>query len=194
MGFAETDGKVLILCMHGILCYQNGQLQPMDYEMDCGTTSGLVFRTIYKDMTGDLYIGTRGSGLFCMKKGTNRMTRIETDTPETGLNTSKVWSIFKDRQDNLWIGCQQRGLLMLPQRALPFSSWQISPASHAIGAPVTAICQGDNGLIWCSVQENGIYGFNLQGKLVQQPKAPMPIESIHRDAQGRYWVGTDKAL
>lgn len=194
MGFAETDGKVLILCMHGILCYQNGQLHPMDYEMDSGTTSGLVFRTIYKDKTGDLYIGTRGSGLFCMKKGTNRMTRIETDTPEIGLNTSKVWSIFKDRQDNLWIGCQQRGLLMLPQRALPFSSWQISPASHAIGAPVTAICQGDNGLIWCSVQENGIYGFNLQGKLVQQPKAPMPIESIHRDAQGRYWVGTDKAL
>ena len=194
MGFAETDGKVLILCMHGILCYQNGKLQPLDYEMVGGATSGLVFRTIYKDKAGDVYIGTRGSGLFCMKRGTSLMTRIETANPETGLNTSKVWSIYKDRQDNLWIGCQQRGLLMIPQRPLPFDSWQISPALHVIGPPVTAICEGDNGLIWCSIQENGIYGFNAQGKVVKQPEAPMPVEAIHRDRQGRYWVGTDKAL
>ena len=33
MGFAETDGKVLILCMHGILCYQNETvLEPSSFS------------------------------------------------------------------------------------------------------------------------------------------------------------------
>lgn len=194
MGFAEMDGKVLILCMHGILCYQNNQMRILDYQMTGASQSATVFRTIYEDKAGDIYIGTRGNGLFCIKKGTNCLTRVETDDAETGLNTSKVWSIYKDRQDNLWVGCQQRGLLMIQQKAPRFHSWQIAPASQAIGAPVTAICKGDNGLILCSVQENGIYGFNRQGRVVAQPQAPSPIESVHRDAQGRYWVGTDKVL
>ena len=194
MGFAETEGKVLILCMHGILCFEEGRLKTFGYEIEDANPSEMVFRTIYQSKNGDLYIGTRGKGLFCMKKGTNHMVRVNSSAPENGLNSSKIWSIYEDRQDNLWVGCQQRGLLMISRIEQPFHCWNTSPISLTLGTPVTAICEGDNGIIWCSVQENGIYGFDNTGAVIAKPKAPSPVESIHRDKKGNYWVGTDKAL
>ena len=56
------------------------------------------------------------------------------------------------------------------------------------------MCEGDDGMIWCTVQGNGVYGFNTQGKIVAHPVAPSPTEYMFRDRTNRYWIGTDKGL
>lgn len=194
MAFAERNGDVLILCQHGMLIYRNGELKPYPLLLETQNRHDIVFRSMHKDKKGNIYIGTRGHGLFVLPENTNQAKRVECVNAEINLNSTKVWSIFDDSQSNLWIGCQQKGLLMLQGTPSDFSNWSFSAQGTRLGTPVTAICQGDNGTIWCSVQGNGIYGFDGSGKMIAHPASPAAVEFIYRDKTGLYWVGTDTGL
>ena len=194
MSFAEKNGEVLILCLHGMLVYENGELKTYPLEVEVSNQHDAVFRTMHKDKKGNIYLGTRGHGLFVLSEKTNEVKRVECSNPEVNLNNTKVWSIFDDNHSNLWIGCQQKGLLMLQGGKSDFNNWSFSAQKIGLGTPVTAICQGDNGVTWCSVQGNGIYGFDVNGKIVAHHTAPAAVEFILRDRTGMYWVGTDDGL
>ena len=59
---------------------------------------------------------------------------------------------------------------------------------------MTTICSGDDGTTWCAVQNNGIYGFDANGKIVAHPTSPSGTYSIFRDSRGNYWLGTGRGL
>ena len=194
MGFAEKDGNVLILCKHGLLIYKNGQLLPYDVSIDITNPQDVLYQTISTDNLDNIYIGTRGYGVFVLPAGSNKLERVECTNRSIDLNCSNVWGTLCDRNNNLWIACRQKGLLMIPNKRPYFNYWSFSAQNYKIGSPVTAICEGDHGMIWCSVQNNGIYGFDSNGNLVAHPKAPRSVEYIFRDRQKGYWIGTNNAL
>lgn len=194
MGFAEKDGQVLILCKHGLLTYKDGQVQPYPISIDVPNPQDILYQTIYTDSQNNTYIGTRGYGLFVLSAGSNIIKRVECTNHSIDLNCSNVWGTFCDRNNNLWIACRQKGLLMISNKRPYFDYWSFSAQNYRIGSPVTAICEGDDGMIWCSVQNNGIYGFDSYGNLVAHPKAPRSVEYIFRDKQKSYWIGTNNAL
>jgi ligand-binding sensor domain-containing protein len=167
-----------------MLIFHNGELKPYPLLTEEPNKHEIVFSTMQKDKKGNIYIGTRGHGLFILPENTNQARRLEYTNGEINLNTTKVWSIFDDSQSNLWIGCQQKGLLMLQGAPSDFSNWSFSAQGVSLGTPVTAICQGDNGIIWCSVQGNGIFGFDSNGKIVAHPASPAAVEFIYRDRTG----------
>lgn len=193
VAFAERGGEVLILCLHGMLGYKNGKLRhiPLTFPKDC---KNLVFRSLHQDKNGKIYLGTRGGGLFFLPNDSYEVLRIESHNPNIDLNTSKVWSVFDDRDGNLWVGCQQKGILMIPGKKTLFESWSFSYQKFSVGTPVTAVCQGDNGIFWTAVQGNGIYGFDTLGNICAVPEAPEAVETIFRDSKGRFWIGTDTRL
>ena len=96
-----------------MLVYENGELKTYPLEVEVSNQHDAVFRTMHKDKKGNIYLGTRGHGLFVLSEKTNEVKRVECSNPEVNLNNTKVWSIFDDNHSNLWIGCQQKGLLML---------------------------------------------------------------------------------
>lgn len=194
MAFAERNGDILILCLHGMLVYKNGDIKTFPLEINIPFNNNIVFRTLYKDKKGNIYIGTRGHGLFVLPPNSNEIKQVETDNPASGLNSSKVWSIFIDHQDNLWVGCQQKGLFMIPSHKPLFDSWSFSSQKLSIGTPVTSICKGDNNQIWCSVQSNGVYCFDNEGKIVSHPSSPPSVEMMYRDSKKNYWLTTDACL
>ena len=194
MGFAEKDGQVLILCKHGLLTYKNGHIQPYPISIDVPNPQDILYQSIYTDNQNNVYIGTRGYGLFVLPTGSSQIKRVECTNHSIDLNCSSVWGTYCDRNNNLWIACRQKGLLMIPSKRPFFENWSFSAQNYSIGSPVTAICEGDNGMIWCSVQNNGIYGFDAQGNMVAHPKAPRSVEYIFRDRQKNYWIGTSNAL
>ena len=194
MGFAEKDGKILILCKHGLLTYKDGKIEPYNISIDVPNPQDILFQTIYADNQNNIYVGTRGYGLFVLPAGSNKIKRVECTNHAIDLNCSSVWGTFCDRNNNLWIACRQKGVLMIPNKRPYFNYWSFSAQNYRIGSPVTAICEGDNGMIWCSVQNNGIYGFNSTGDIVAHPNAPRSVEYIFRDRQKNYWIGTNNAL
>ena len=193
-GFLSYEGGVLMVGLHGILYYRDGKL----YEnfLDLGDLSGkdILLRTAMIDRHGNLFIGTMGDGLCWVPKGEHRLQRYDYQSASFDLSTSTVWCLYEDNQDNLWVGCQNRGLLLLPQYKPQFRSWKLADQHINTGGSLTSICAGDNGITWCSVQNNGIYGLDANGKLVAHPASPQGTYLLYRAHSGDYWVGTNSGL
>ena len=193
-GFIDYEGGVLMICIHGMLFYQNGVMHT-DY-FNQGELSGkeLLLRTAMRDRHGNLFIGTMGNGLYWIPKGTRSLRKYDYSSATFDLATSNVWALFEDKEDNLWVGCRKRGLLLLPQSEPLFRTWKFADLHINAGGSLTSMCLGDNDTVWCAVQNNGIFGLNADGRQVAHPASPQGTCLIYRDKQGSYWVGTNGGL
>ena len=189
----EMNGEVLIISLHGISSYYQGEMKDADIDMSA-LGSDEVMCTAFQDRQGNILIGTRGDGLFCLDKNSRKLARVEYSLRGVDLNTAKVWSIYEDRLGNMWLGCQSKGLVIIPSTKSQFSSWSFAAQGYRISSTVTSICEGDQGMMWCTVQGNGVYGYDRRGRIVAHPESPVGAEFIYRDKKSRYWIGTDKAL
>ena len=193
-GFVERDGEVYIVGLRGITCFRDNTISDTDIDMSALAGKEILFNSVEKDKNDVIYIGTRGHGMFRIAKGSHRLERFEPTIFGADMNTAKVRGILSDRTGNLWIGLQRKGLALIPQRPMQFSSWSFESQKVSVSSPITSVCEGDGGLTWCSVQGVGVYGFDADGRIVARPSAPDAIEFIFRDQQKRYWIGTDDAL
>ena len=188
------DKEVLIICLHGIYSYRNGELSLADIDLSAMGSSDVVMCSAFLDSKGNLYIGTRGDGLFRLQKGSRKLERVECNMRDMDLNTAKIWAITEDRLGNIWLGCEAKGLVMLPRIQPQFSSWSFSAQGYKISSAITSICEGDKGVTWCVVQGSGVYGFDQRGHIIAHPSAPISAEFLYRDSSKRYWIGTNEAL
>ena len=191
VGMADLDNETLIVCMHGIYSFSQGEMKEADIDLSALGNTKVVMCSSFQDYEGNLYIGTRGDGLFLLKKGSRKLVRVECQLRDLDLNTAKIWTINEDRNGNIWLGCQSKGLVMIPRLQPQFASWSLPAQGHNISSTITSVCEGDGGITWCTVQGNGVYGFNAKGRVVAHPSSPSPAEFIYRDKKGRYWIGTD---
>ena len=192
--FVNYQGGVLMVCQRGLLYYRDGQLIPDFIDLSVLGNEDVQLRSVLCDKKGNLFIGTLGKGLCWVPQGSHKLRRYEYPSSSFDLNTSNVWALFEDDQDNLWVGCLKRGLLLLPQHEPQFSTWSLSAQNVKIGGSVTSFCQGDEGMTWLAVQNNGVYGFDATGNMVAHPAAPVKTYSIYRDKGGSYWIGDDDGL
>ena len=198
-GFVAYEGGVLMVGNHGLLYYRDGEMY--DNYIDFGEFAGkdILFRTAMLDRKGNLFIGTMGNGLCWVPRGMHQLQRYEYQSASFDLATSIVWALFEDNQDNLWVGCQKRGLLLLPQRKSQFRSWKLADQHINTGGSLTSICAGEDGIIWCAVQNNGIFGLDAEGRFVAHPASPQGTYLLYREKSrvgehGNYWVGTNSGL
>ena len=160
-------------------------LAPQGVDLTCEVT----------DRAGNRYIGTRGEGLYWMPKGAKEMRPLALTVSGLDLSRTRVGALFVDRQGNLWVGCQQKGLLMVAlQRRALFSTWSFAAQQRPLGTCVSALAVADGGGLWCAVQGDGVYGFDGNGRVVAHPSAPQGVETLMRDSRGRYWLGTTDGL
>ena len=192
--FINYEGGVLMVCRKGLAYYKNGELQTDFIDTSILGSENVQLRSALLDKKGNLFIGTLGQGLCWVPRDSRVLQRYEYVSGSFDLSTSNVWALFEDNQDNLWVGCLKRGLLLLPQHEPQFSTWGFSAQNVSIGGSVTSVCQGDNGMTWCAVQNNGIFGFDSNGKIVSHPDSPSNTYSLYRDKQGHYWIGSSKGL
>jgi signal transduction histidine kinase/ligand-binding sensor domain-containing protein/DNA-binding response OmpR family regulator len=189
----ERNDEMLVVSLHGISVYADGVLKPAPFDMSA-LGNNIILASAFRDHEGDIYIGTRGEGLFRLPKNSLKVERVECIAWGIDLNTAKIWDINEDRNGNLWIACYSKGLVHLRHIPPQFRTMSFSAQGVDIGSTVSSVCEGDGGMIWVTVQGNGIYGFNRQGRIVSKPACPPNPEFIFRDKQKRYWVGTGDAL
>ena len=192
--FVDFENGLLMICRRGLVFYENGQFFTDFIDTNAFGNEPVQLRSALRDKKGNVFIGTLGKGLWWIPRGSRKLQRYEYSSAAFDLNTSNVWALFEDNQDNIWVGCLKRGLLLLPQRAPQFSTWNFASQNVGIGGSVTSLCLGDNGITWCAVQNNGIFGFDANGRIVAHPSSPSDTYSIYRDKQGAYWIGTGKGL
>lgn len=77
---------------------------------DNGYISNSIVRSVYEDIDGTLYIGTRGGGLNIIEPGKKATQILNT---KKGLSNNAVLSLNKDRLGNIWVGGDGEGIDMI---------------------------------------------------------------------------------
>ena len=190
----EVGDEILIIGLHGIFSYHNGECTRADIDLSALGGNDVIMCSAFQDHKGNIYIGTRGNGLFCLPKGSRKVERIEYTLQGLDLNKAIIWTIGEDRLGNIWLGCQSKGLVILPNQQPQFASWSFSAQRYFISSTITSVCEGSGGLTWCTVQGSGVFGFDATGRIVAHPSAPIAAEYIYRSRSGQYWLATDEAL
>lgn len=185
--------KMLIVCMYGIMTfdYKTDQLSKDDY--DVSLLGGSSIKNAFMDGSHNIYVGTSGGGLMVIRNGQRKLERVVSSNSLVDLATTQAVDVIEDREQNLWVGCYNKGLLLLNGRHQAFSSWTFSEQGFRTGGSVSSIVI-DGDMTWCTLQPGGVYGFDRHGKVVTHPATPFDVRTIHRDVKGRYWLGTQTEL
>lgn len=192
--FISYAGGVLIATRSSLFFVKNGRLAECPIDVSEMLAAHATYKSMATDHWGNLYIGTLGSGLFIVPKGQRKAQRVANPISSFNLNTANVYALFVDRTNNLWVGCQKKGVLMIPDHKAIFSNWDFAAQGHPVGSSVSSVCFGDGGTVWTVVQNNGVIGFNREGRITAHPASPANAYSICRDRKGRYWLGAGRGL
>ena len=197
ISFIKTDdGGFLVICISGILRYDYATEQLADAGFDLSALGQQVsIKRGLIDSQGDIYIATSGKGLMVIPHNTKVLQPVESYSGRFNLASSNIADLIEDKDHNLWLGCYQKGLFQLNQGEDAFSSWNFSEQNYSIGSSVYSIGSDDaSGDLLCTVQNNGVYRFNRQGRIIAHPSTPMGVTCIHHDRQGQWWLSTSNAL
>ncbi len=196
VGFTQQDQRgFYLVCMYGLLYYDylSGKLSQTTYDLSA-LAGGISIRDAYFDKQGNLYVGTSGMGLMTVPSNSKTLQAMENTSVAFDLTSANVDKIFEDRNDNLWISCNKKGLYQLRRSKNNFYSWRFSTQNYKLGSSVSSIAPGKVDDVLCVVHRSGIYQFNNEGKILQQLNSPEAPITLFRDRKGKYWLGTENAL
>ena len=144
----------------------NGLMQWSDKATDisCITFDDLPYniempiRSIYMDGREDLWIGTKGDGLYRMRhfspKGTFDQKNIDRFTTEnSALSNNAVYSVIESREGFLWISTEGSGLSCY--------SYKTGRIEHVRGSEglskVHALLETDGSVLWVATHKQGCH-------------------------------------
>ncbi|MDO4163854.1 MAG: two-component regulator propeller domain-containing protein [Bacteroides sp.] len=159
----------------------------------------LPVKCLWQANANQIYIGTDGNGMKIYDIKQKKI--VETDLNMTALNMSqaKVHSILKDRQGNTWLGCFQKGVMIIPATTSNFKYiGHKSSVYNTIGSCcIMSVCKSYDGTVWVGTDNDGIYAIQPDGiqrahfapGKDQQGVSPT-IMSMYEDSNHNLWVGS----
>jgi len=164
------------------------------------------------DSDGEIRFGSWAHGVNIYNPVTDRFDEVPVDSTltkrgektSTKLNDHMVWSLYEDKQKNLWITTHFYGLTKYDKTTGTYTFYPPDPANPtAISSAVAWISFEDSkGRFWIGTAD----GLNLMDREQGTFKHYFPraddshslangsVLSIHEDHKGRLWFGTDAGL
>ena len=161
---------------------------------DANSLSNNTVRSIIKDSSGKLWIGTN-FGLNEFDPSKEQFVRHFADPQDPySLSSSNITSVFEDSRQNLWVGTAYEGLNMLDRKAHKAKIYK--PVSGDVttisGLEITAICEDKRGDLWigCINDGAGLNRFIRKNESFKRYLPGLSIISLLVDADKDLWVGT----
>ncbi|WP_321331603.1 two-component regulator propeller domain-containing protein [uncultured Bacteroides sp.] len=160
----------------------------------------LSIRTLMIDKQGRLFIGSDGEGLKEYNADKNIIEDSEINAAPFDFSKSKIHSLIEDKDNNLWLGIFQKGIILIPGTPNKFGYYGYkSIRKNTIGSScVMAICTDETGTTWVGTDNDGLYTINDEGEQLahysQQPgnphSVPGTIMCIYEDSNNDLWIGS----
>ncbi|MFD1616275.1 ATP-binding protein [Gelatiniphilus marinus] len=158
-----------------------------------GSNSNIPLRTlsVFKSNTGILWIGTDGTGLTKVEKGTNKTTSYFNDNK----NGFYVQSITEDDKNNIWFGTYKNGLWFHDTKLNSFKKIPVINSKNQKATDIRTVFKDSKGRIWVGSnialnlyndKLNLIASFSIKDK---KGLNGIILESILEDAKNNIWLG-----
>ncbi len=178
--FKDKTGRLLAGTMNGLAAWDGERFRPYPEHKPL---LGMDIRSIYQDRSGDLWVGTSGLGVYCLRKGEWNRMPLERDSL-----SSSVRSILEDLEGNLWAGTR-RGLFQLRN-----GKFFIYTSRHGLPAGVVRTLMEDkNGTFWIGTVGKGLVRLkNGKFETIDWDKNLLTtsIWSLAEGRGGSIWFGT----
>lgn len=155
---------------------------------------------------GTYWLGTLGEGLFSMTQtggqrgcpgpGTACQTAI-TLQPLEQIQANHIWSLYRDREDAIWVGTQQQGLFRYQPDSQSLTQYLPDPdkpgsISHEY---IWDVLEDSQGRLWVATQEglnrlDRTTGLFINYTQAQHGFSNNSIRALAEDRDGWIWLGT----
>lgn len=192
----NNKGEILVGSMNGgVYYFDKAQRQFCVVP----STASLPVTSILKRRDNLIFVGTNGFGLKVLNVQTGELTDSYVTYRDLNLKKTKVYSIFEDRYNNIWLGLFQKGVFLHPPHSNVFNCVGVKqPDANSIGEScVMAVHRQKNGTLWVACDQDGLYGLDSNYKRIRhlEPSSngmPSTVLFIDEDLQGRLWIGSYK--
>ena len=146
---------------------------------------------LYQNRHGQLLMGTSGSGLWSIDLTAHQLVHTEgqNDLP-FNCNAEKVYAYLEDRDGNQWIGCSQKGLLLISPKEAPFHFLALDQLEANNGNVLRFVYADKNKHVYICQEKGGITSIDRKGHTLHHWMGDHTVMTIHEDAQGTFWAGT----
>ncbi len=149
-----------------------------------------------EDHFGYLWLASR-DGLARFDGRSFRVWRME-----DGLRDNLIWSVHVDARNQLWVGTQSAGLVMLSSDRRHFRFYDRSAFPQIGSNTVWAITSTPDGSIWFGTSAGGLHRLGPDGQIhrfMPEPGNPRSLPSaavgfLQVTPDGALWVGTKDGL
>ncbi len=158
-----------------------------------------VIKSLYKDKTGVLWIGTNGGGLNKYDPTRKQFKHIRKTLEENSLSYDKIRSFYEDSNGCLWIGTEGGGLNMLAKdnddgSYSNFQSFGFTPMSFALeeisfNDKKMLLIGGENASGLNMLDISNPHEIN-KSKLSPVRSVSRSVFSLLKDSDDNLWIGT----
>ncbi len=164
-------------------------------------TQGIPVTSLMPKNNKTLMIGTNGQGLKLLDIQTGTVRNSTFYTYKTNLSNTKVGSITRDKDGNIWLGLFQKGLFVQMNHKSRFGYiGKKMPQQNLIGDEcVMAVHKTADGTLWVGTDGGGLYALNTDGGYRQEKhfapqgksnSIPSAVLCIAEDENRRLWIGS----
>lgn len=195
----DPSGNIWIGSDDGGLSYFDTKNKTFKNYLPVSGQNSLSYHNIHAlHLDGDdLWIGTYSGDLNILNTRTGKFRRYQTGvTDKIPVDMSSVYSISKDKQNNIWIGTMQ-SIIRYNRNDDSFG------IEKETGTTTSCILEDTEGKVWFATLGKGLYCFNGQSNQWEQftsdpndinTLSTNQINSLCLDDKHQLWVGTDNGI
>ncbi|MBA7526334.1 Sensor histidine kinase RcsC [subsurface metagenome] len=170
------------------------------YVNEAAPNSNSIFN-IYRDKTGEIWIGTFAAGAFLFDPATDKFNPVALEGAESKLPSFIVRDILCDNNNDIWFATQRNGLIRLNketgEKVIICSSNEES--SGLMSNSINVLYKDSKKRLWIGTDENGLCLFNRNTNTfthytTDEGLPNNTIVGILEDDQGNLWISSNKGI
>jgi signal transduction histidine kinase/ligand-binding sensor domain-containing protein/DNA-binding response OmpR family regulator len=169
------------------------------YSVPYKNNEQLSISSLWLFSENELLIGTDGQGMKVYHLHSNTIEDYPIKDVPIDLSKAKIHAILCDRQNNLWLGIYQKGIIFLPanQRGFEYIGAKSAGNSPIGNNAVWAIYKDKNEDTWVATDIDGIYRLDKSyrqtahfARSISPYSVPSIVLSIFEDSNRDLWIGS----